>query len=171
MVVSRENIVNGFRDATATRKRQAGVLALSVFTLAVFGFTTDINWHLETLQMGLHNWDEALLNGLTGIYLGGPVSSILTVLYSGLTGVVLTVFGVQLARRNFEGKKLTSILPGFVATGCASCGVGLTGVLGLTGAVAAFPFQGDLFKLGGILLLLYALNEFGRSEICEISSA
>lgn len=167
--ISRQKIYTAYRSSFKNRTRKLSVLSISIFTFLLFGFTTGINWHLETIALGLQYLDEVILNSITGVVLGGKVSLLLTAVYSVLTGIVITNFGVQLAMSNFQGEKLGSILPGFVATGCASCGIGLGGILGFTGAAALFPFQGDLFKLAGIMLLLYAMNEFGDPEICSIN--
>lgn len=147
--------------------RLSTTIALSLTVFLLLAFTTDIPWHLETLKMGIGYWDQALLNGVTSVYLGGLLSLTLTTIYSILSGIVLTNFGVQLFEKNFAGKELGGILPGFVATGCASCGVGLTAFLGITGASIA-PFGGDMFKLAGIILLLYALYHLGDPDICSI---
>lgn len=149
------------------KKRKASTALFSALIFLLFAFTTDIPWHLQTLEAGIQYWDNALLNGITSIYLGGIFSLILTVTYSLISSIVLTNVFVQLKNSRISGKGLGSILPGFVATGCASCGVGLAGFIGLTGVATALPFQGDLLKAGGLMLLIYALYEMGDSGTCE----
>lgn len=158
------------KAALSSRKRFLSSLFFSTLVFLLLAFSTDIPWHMQTIQMGLEYWDEALLNSIIGVYLGGLNSLILTLSYSILSGVVLTNFGLQLFNKNFAGRELGGILPGFVATGCASCGIGFTTFLGLTGASIA-PFGGDMFKLVGALLLIYAMYNLGDPEICSIPSS
>lgn len=163
-----EKAVKGSVD-TNTRILSVGFFSIVIFL--IFAFTTDIPWHLQTLQSGTEFWDDALLNSVTSIYLGGAFSFVLTAIYSLMSGIVLTNVGIQLKNSRISKKGIGSILPGFVATGCASCGVGITGFIGLTGVVSALPFQGDLLKLGGLVLILYALYEMGDPNICEFNPA
>lgn len=166
-----ENFLNRIRRAgkasVSNRKRFASSVLLSTLVFLLLAFTTDIPWHLQTLESGVAYWDNALYNSVTSLYIAGYFSFTLTVAYSVISGITLTNFGIQLRDRNFAGRELGGIIPGFVATGCASCGVGLTAFLGITGASIA-PFGGDLFKLGGLGLLVYAMYSLGDPDICEI---
>ncbi len=137
-------------------------------TLVLFAISTDVPWHLQTLQAGVGYWDDAFLNGIAGIRLGGLGTFVLTLVYSLLSGLALTNVAVQLTNSRLPAKEFSSLLPGFAATGCASCGLGIAGVLGLTGAAAALPLGGDLLKLLGVALIIYALYSFGDPEICDI---
>jgi len=148
--------------------RKASAVLFSALIFLLFAFTTDIPWHLQTVEAGIQYWDNAFFNSVTSVYVGGAFSFVLTIVYSLLSGIVLTNVSVQLKNNRISGKGLGSLLPGFVATGCASCGVGLAGFVGLTGVATALPFQGDLLKIGGLMLLVYALYEMGDSDICEI---
>lgn len=156
------------RASTSNSYRKLSVTIFSVLIFLLLAFTTDIPWHLQTLREGIFYWDNAVLNGISNIYIGGIFSFGLTVIYSLVSGLALTSIAVQLKNSRVSGKGLGSILPGFIATGCASCGVGLTGIIGLTGVAAALPFQGDLLKIGGLILLFYALYGFGDPDVCEL---
>ncbi len=160
-------VFRALKASTSNYYRIAGVLLFSIMIFLVFAFTTDIPWHLQTLESGFQYWDDAFLNGVAGIYIGGSMTFLLTILYSVTGGFALTNMIVQLRYRGVATKGLGGLLPGFVATGCASCGVGVIGMLGISGAAAVFPLGGDLFKLGGILIMVYSLYEFGDPEICE----
>ena len=111
-----------------------------------------------------------MLNSIVSVYIAGPVSFSLAVLYAILSGIIIVNIIVQLTNRNLVGKSLGAVIPGFVATGCASCGIGVLGLMGLTGAAASLPFNGDLFKVAGIILLIYSLHKLGDPEICRINS-
>jgi hypothetical protein len=155
------------RASVSSKTRLVSSFILSGLVFLLLAFTTALPWHLQTLGSGVAYWDNALYNSITSVYLGGVTSLLLTLSYSLISGMVLTNFGVQLLEKNFAGRELGGILPGFVATGCASCGVGFTAFLGITGASIA-PFGGDLFKLGGITLLIYAMYSLGDPDICRI---
>ena len=156
------------RQSIRGKKRKAAAAFFSSVIFLLFAFTTDIPWHLQTLESGISYWDNAFWNGVVSIYLGGAFSFVLTAIYSVVSGIVLTNVVVQLKNSRISGKGIGSILPGFVATGCASCGVGLASFVGLTGIAAALPFQGDLVKVVGLALLIYALYEIGNPDICEV---
>lgn len=163
-----ERLNRSVRQSLQGKKRKALAAFFSSIIFLLFAFTTDIPWHLQTLEAGISYWDNALWNGVVSVYLGGLFSFILTAIYSVVSGIVLTNVIVQLRNSRISGKGIGSILPGFVATGCASCGVGLASFIGLTGIAAALPFQGDLIKLLGLILLIYALYEMGNPDVCEL---
>jgi hypothetical protein len=158
------------KASTSNRYRKLSVIIFSLLVFLALAFTTDIPWHLQTLQEGIVYWDNAVLNAVSSIYLAGIFSFSLTVIYSIASGLAITSIGLQLKNSKLSGKSLGGILPGFVATGCASCGVGLTGFIGLTGIAAALPFQGDLLKFGGLVLLVYVLYDAGDPETCEFNA-
>lgn len=162
-----ERIKRAGKASVSNRRRAATSFTLSTAVFLLLAFSTDIPWHLQTLKSGVAYWDNALYNSVISLYLTGKFSFLLTLSYSIISGIVLTNFGTQLLRKNFNGRELGSLLPGFVATGCASCGVGLTAFLGVTGASIA-PFGGNLFKLIGIILLLSAMYSLGDPETCKV---
>ena len=164
----KDRVGKAVRASTNNSYRKAGTLFFSALIFLLFAFTTDIPWHLQTLNDGISYWDDAFLNSVASIYIAGGFSFLLTLVYSIVSGFALTNIAIQLKNSRISGKGLGSILPGFVATGCASCGVGLASFVGLTGVAAALPFHGDLFKIAGILLLFYALYDMGDPEICEV---
>lgn len=89
--------------------------------------------------------------------------------YALLTGVAVTN-AVALYRRPRRTGASTAagIAPGILAAGCASCGAGILGALGFVGAMALLPFDGNLLRVGGILLLLYVLGRSGDPRTCTI---
>ncbi|WP_049980075.1 hypothetical protein [Halolamina rubra] len=104
------------------------------------------------------------------LYLGtGWLGVALVAAYALLTGVAVTN-AVTLLRRARRGgaSTLAGVVPGLLAAGCASCGAGVLGTLGLLGAMAALPFEGNLLRVGGILLLAYFLGRTGDPRTCSI---
>lgn len=63
---------------------------------------------------------------------------------------------------------IVGVLPGVVAAGCASCGAGVLGALGFVGTMAALPYDGNLLRVGGIVLLLFFLGRAGDPRTCSI---
>ncbi|NHX37729.1 MULTISPECIES: hypothetical protein [Halolamina] len=104
------------------------------------------------------------------VYLGtGWLGIALVAAYALLTGVAVTN-AVAVARRARRGgaSTLAGVLPGLLAAGCASCGAGVLGTLGFLGAMAALPFEGNLLRIGGILLLAYFVGRTGDPRTCSI---
>ena len=105
------------------------------------------------------------VTALTGNLLisAGMLGLSLTIVYSLLAGISLT-----LLYSSTSNSGAGSLTPGLIVSGCASCGTGLLGIIGLGGAVAALPFQGNLVRLGGIGLILFFMNKTGNPEVCDV---
>lgn len=102
----------------------------------------------------------------------GAIGLALTVTYSIITGVTLTNAYISLKQKSLSGIiNLGAFLPGFLVAGCASCGVGLLAAFGFTGALAALPFNGNLVKLGGILVMAGLLHRSGNPKVCANPNA
>jgi hypothetical protein len=104
------------------------------------------------------------------VYVGtGWLGIGLVAAYALLTGIAVTnaVALVQRARRA-GASTLAGIVPGLLAAGCASCGAGVLGALGFVGAMAALPFEGNLLRIGGIVLLAIFLGRTGDPRTCSI---
>ncbi len=92
-----------------------------------------------------------------------------------LTGINLSLLGKKLKNLKKQGNlKLVvggSTLIGIVGSGCASCGLPILALLGLSGSIAYLPFRGmELSYLAVILLLfsLYHLIKANNKNECEI---
>lgn len=102
----------------------------------------------------------------------GMIGLILTLIYSVVTGITVTNAYLSVKAQSFS--KLLDVgafLPGFIVTGCASCGVGLLTAFGFTGVLAALPYSGNLVKLGGILVMAGLLNRSGNPRLCANPNA
>lgn len=129
------------------------------------------SYSMQMLQTSLGYADDAVLALTANAYAStGWVGVSLIVLYSMLTGVALAVVGTQLRTQWTAGAGgLSSLVPALVASGCASCGTGVVGLLGFAGAVAMLPFDGNLLRLGGILLLVGYLARTGNPQTCAVT--
>ncbi|WP_238392237.1 hypothetical protein [Halorussus amylolyticus] len=91
--------------------------------------------------------------------------------YALLTGIAVTNAAALVRRaRRTSASTLAGVVPGVLAAGCASCGAGVLGALGFVGAMAALPFDGNLLRLGGILLLAFFLGRAGDPRTCGIDN-
>ena len=115
--------------------------------------------------------DEALLALTANTYQTTGASGLaLIVAYAMATGVALTVAlgRVRVAGRN-GARGVSAVLPGLLASGCASCGAGVLGLLGFAGALATLPFDGSLLRLAGCLLLFAYLARVGDPRQCAVA--
>ncbi|WP_276300970.1 hypothetical protein [Halorussus lipolyticus] len=151
-------------------RRALAVGAIGVVTYVLLILSTFPQMSVQMLGAGLHWFDETLIlltqntyatNGATGL---GMI-----VVYAGLTGVAVVNTAGQVRTMGVSSASdLVGVLPGLVASGCASCGAGLLGLLGFAGAMAALPFHGDLLRVGGIALLLGFLARSGDPRECAL---
>ncbi len=104
------------------------------------------------------------------VYLStGAVGLVLVTGYAVLTGIATTNALALVGRARRRGAStIVGVLPGVVAAGCASCGAGVLGALGFVGAMAALPYDGNLLRVGGIVLLLFFLGRAGDPRTCSI---
>ncbi|MFB6245497.1 MAG: hypothetical protein ABEJ03_04085 [Candidatus Nanohaloarchaea archaeon] len=102
----------------------------------------------------------------------GYLGLALTAAYSALTGVAVTNTVTSIRSMGFNSTKdAMGALPGIAAAGCASCGVGFLGLIGLGGAVALFPFGGNLLRLAAVVLVAGVIANRGNPEKCAISES
>ena len=77
----------------------------------------------------------------------------------------------------YKGKKKVGVIGyigvafGFLSAGCAVCGLGLIGFLGLTGIITSLPFKGNEFPVIGIVFLLISIYIISRDMyICKVKN-
>ncbi|WP_347720219.1 hypothetical protein [Candidatus Nanohalovita haloferacivicina] len=104
----------------------------------------------------------------TGLLMNtGYIGLFLTMSFSLLAGVTLTNSFIQFSMDRMSYDAIGA-LPGFLAGGCASCGVGVLSLLGFSSVLASLPFEGILLRLGGVVLLLGLVVRTGNPEACKI---
>jgi hypothetical protein len=148
------------------------VLALSVAVVmyVVLVVSTMPTFAAQMLSDGVGWFGYVVVSVTQNTYRSGGVLAVsLVVLYAVLTGVAVvnTVGQLRVTGPSSAGE-LFGVLPGLLASGCASCGAGLLGFVGLTGALAAMPYDGTLLRVGGLALLIFFLGRAGHPERCGV---
>ncbi len=164
----RRDLFQGLKGATVSKKRalSTSTVGTSVFFLTVFSASPQ--YSVQMLTSGVQYWGTAFLTRFSGMLAAsGYLGILLTLLFAMLVGVTVTNTMVQLKRNKLDLSSLGA-LPGFVVAGCASCGVGVLSLLGLGGVLASMPFEGNLLRLGGVLLLAVLIIRTGNPDICKI---
>lgn len=102
------------------------------------------------------SWNLTATAGYTGLFL--------TLLYSLLGGLAFNL--LLYSPQGLAGAG--GLAPGVLVSGCASCGAGVLTMLGLSGAVALMPFEGNLLRVAGILIIGFVLARVGDPRVCEV---
>jgi hypothetical protein len=176
MTLPGRTAVTDLRDALVfpftTNRRLAFAAVVAVLTYLLLVLSTFPSMSAQMVAAGIGYLDDAVLRLTANVYATAGATGVgLVVLYAYLTGVALTNTVAQV--RNFGAggvANLTGVLPGLVASGCASCGAGVLGLLGFAGALAAMPFDGNLVRVGGIALLLAFLARSGDPRQCRVGA-
>jgi hypothetical protein len=164
----RNDLSEGLTASISNRYRATGTLlgGLAAFLLTIF--TASPTYSMQMLSSGFRYWGIAFITRFTGVLMNtGYTGMLLTLAFSALVGVTLTNTVIQLRMNRVDLSSLGA-LPGFLAGGCASCGVGVLSLLGFGGVLASMPFQGNLLRLGGVLLLTVLIVRTGNPETCGI---
>lgn len=163
-----QEIAEGFKASVSTRYRAAGTAAGACLTFLFTVFSANPGYSLQMLSSGIKYWDIAFSTRLAGMLMNtGYIGVFLTLFFSVLVGVTMINTVIQLRMNRVDLGSLGA-LPGFLAGGCASCGVGVLSLLGLGGVLGSLPFQGNLLRLGGVILLAAMMKKTGDPETCKI---
>ncbi|SEO73805.1 hypothetical protein SAMN04487948_104469 [Halogranum amylolyticum] len=152
--------------------RLVTTLVLAALTFVLLILSTFPTYTMQMLGAGVQRYlVQAFVDLFETTYQSVGVFGVgLIVAYAVLTGVALVNAAAQLRVAGVSSlSDLTGVVPGLLASGCASCGAGLLGFLGFTGALAAMPFHGDLLRVGGLLLLLFFLGRAGDPRQCRLT--
>jgi hypothetical protein len=154
-----------------TNRRALGAAVVAVVTYVGLVLSSFPEYSAQMLAAGFGYLDDAVLALTANTYATiGPFGLGLIVMYAVLTAVALTNVVTQLRLQDISGvRDLLGVVPGLLASGCASCGAGVLGLLGFAGALAAMPFNGNLLRLGGIALLLFFLARSGDPRTCQVN--
>jgi len=156
---------------TVRRTFAAGLAAVGTYCL--LALSTFPTYSMQLLGADMGYLDEAVVALTANIYqTTGALGLSLVVAYAVTTGVALTAAVGRARVADRTGVRgLSSVVPGLLASGCASCGAGILGLLGFAGALATLPFQGNLLRLAGLCLLLGYLSRLGDPRQCAVTPA
>lgn len=157
---------------TTTPRRFVLTVGITIATFVGLVFSTFPGYTVQMLSAGFIRYAvTAFVALLETTYRSiGTVGVGLIVAYAILTGIALLNVAAQVKRTRVSGlSDLLGIVPGLLASGCASCGAGVLGLLGFAGALAAMPFHGNLLRLAGLLLLVYFLGRAGDPRQCQFT--
>nr|WP_225741384.1 hypothetical protein [Halorussus halophilus] len=154
-----------------TLSRSLLFAGFSVATYILLVLSTFPEYSFQMLNAGPQYFDDTVIALTANTYTTvGALGLGLIVAYAIVTGIAITNAMGRVARAGLSGSKgLSSAVPGLLASGCASCGAGVLGLLGFAGAMAALPFHGNLLRAGGLLLLLAYLARAGDPRYCRRS--
>lgn len=153
----------------------AAVYLVSVIYLMNLGLVQDTLFGNHTISYKV-SLMIALLGGMwtamTGI---GLVTLIIISLLTG-ANIALLVQRIKFLRSSGKLHLVVggSSLLGIVGSGCASCGLPVLSLLGITGSLTFLPFNGDEISLISVLLLgvsLYFLLKSKNKDSCELKAA
>lgn len=164
----KRDLSQGLKAASSTKKRALGTgfIGLSAFFITVFSANPQYSWQM--LSSSLDLWPLAFITRFTGMHANtGIVGIALTMGFSALVGVTMTNTLIQL-RMNRVNISSLGALPGFLAGGCASCGVGVLSLLGFGGVLASMPFGGNSLRFAALALLIALIIRTGNPETCKI---
>ncbi|RKD88606.1 hypothetical protein [Halopiger aswanensis] len=168
-------LMNLFEAASYPFETWRGTIGLVLVTVAIYVLlivSTMPGFSLQMLGDGLH-WFEYVVVSLTEtVYrTDGWTGLGIIVLYALLSGVAVVNAAAQLRFIGLSSlTDLSGVVPGLLASGCASCGAGLLGFLGFAGGLAALPYDGALLRIGGLVLLVFFLGRMGHPERCAIAA-
>jgi hypothetical protein len=150
-------------------RKRVGVVLLSVLSFLFFVGLTFPQYAFDLVISGPQYWYDAFASLLWLMReSSGLLGVSLVVLYAIATGVLsVVVLGSIKYRSNGSGGFL-SVLPAVLFSGCASCGAGLLGVIGAFGLASVFPFDGNLIRVMGILLVIGVLSWVGDPRECAV---
>lgn len=161
------DVKEGIQASLSTRKRVLTSLISGLLIFSLMVLASRPNYVLQLLSSGI-NYFPIAVKDLFLYNSPGLLNKVLTISYAALGGIAVTNIGLKIKFQSSGRKGLLGVLPGFFVTGCASCGVGLLGFLGLAGAITLLPFGGNGVLVLGILLLLFVIAEEGDPEKCEL---
>jgi hypothetical protein len=164
----KRDLFQGLKSASANKKRALGTPLIGLFTFFITVFSANPEYSWQMINSGVQHWPLAFITRFTGLYANtGSVGILLTLAFSALVSVTLTNTVVQLRMNKLDVSSLGAV-PGFLAGGCASCGVGVMSLLGFGGVLASMPFEGNILRLGAVLILLALIIRTGNPDTCKI---
>lgn len=149
-----------------------------LFSVQIF-----LNYKLLVFAFSSHYSLYSIFNLLSSLFVGSftsmnaePTTLFLIVLNALLVGLNILLLGKAILWLGHQKKVHLSLggatLFALVTAGCASCGLSLVSVLGLSATLAFLPFHGAELRVIAIILLListfYVLKNLHEAKYCKI---
>jgi hypothetical protein len=165
----KKDLKEGFTGSVSNWWRAIGTLTVGflAFSLTILSANPQYSWQM--LNSGVEFWGIAFITRLSGVLATSGYTGVsLTALFSILVGVSMTNTVIQLRMNQLDLSSLGA-LPGFLAGGCASCGVGVLSLLGFGGVMASMPYQGNSLRLAAVILLMALIIRTGNPDSCKLN--
>lgn len=156
---------------SSLKGKRLGLTALaSAVSYSILLFLSFPQYSIQMISYGgmfpLYAIRDLSANILSG---SGLLGLNLTLIYAVLSGMLITNLYVSLKVKGLKQIKFAGALgPGALVGACAACGVGLIPLLGIGLSAALMPFNGNLWRITGIAVLLIAIQNIGDPDICEV---
>lgn len=166
-----KGLKSGFADITCSRFK---LLGLFIFSLLIFFLSITLPYYDFVLNIVAnygYNSPQLLRDLAANLYLtGGLTAVILTIIYSVLSAGLVVNLMTIIAQKGLRSSSYgASILPGFIAGGCAACGASIIPILGLGASSILFPLGGNLWRIIAIITIIYAISILNKeSKTCKI---
>ena len=156
--------------AVSSPWRTVATVGVAAVTFVLLIASAYPRYSVRMLAAGPTYWDSSFRMLFFGfVAQSGTVGVVLAALYAGLTGVLAVVVAGQLRTTGLSSvTSVSGAVPGVLVSGCASCGAGVLGLLGMTGAVAALPFHGNGLRALGVAVLVILLARIGDPRRCRL---
>ena len=178
-MLSRDSMTGFLTNLTAavtypfeTWRGTVGLVFVTSVTYVLLILSTMPAFSLQMLGDGL-DWFAYVLVSLTEtVYRSDGWTGLGSIVcYALLSGVAVVNAVAQVRFVGLSGlTDLSGIVPGLLASGCASCGAGLLGFLGFAGGLAVLPYDGALLRAGRVVLLVAFLGRAGHPERCAFDT-
>ncbi len=157
--------VRGLKAIFTKKKYLAIFIAVSLvfylLNIVISNYSNIISFYRE---LGFSAVVSLLFNLITGYYYAVTLFSFIsTITINVLTGLLVSLlfYRYDISKTN-DSKNLgffstLGVFLGILAPGCASCGIGLIALLGLTSSIAALPFQGKEISVIAIAILAFSI--------------
>ncbi len=168
----KQNLGDSIRFVLEDYRRMAGVVFLSALSFILLILSSFPSYAAQMLGDSIFFLGEVVSALTVNMYMSSGVLGVaLTAVYSIFTGAGLMVFYSSVRTKGLDNLlRAGSFAPAVLVGGCASCGAGILGLMGFMGAVSFFPFEGNLVRLAGLLLIVYYLSEEGDPGVCNLPS-
>jgi len=174
-----EKIGNGLKEAFSSQKYVFLSFGIAIVFFAINVILPNSKTLLEIFKaQGItasSHFALVLLEGSFGTMT--LLSAILLITIACLLGIVISliVYKIKSIKGSaMQGGKITTVgaILGVAAPGCASCGLGVLSVFGLTSSLAVLPFKGAEIGIISIVLLMIAgasvATRIAEGESCKI---